>query len=94
MPDTEVFGGFKSLKNTGFWIEGSGVQSLKTPPKKTDLSFSSNNKLGKTCLPVKLMPFKKGKKHTEKESLEYNYFHYSGNDLSTLIDDIKEIKEG
>jgi anaerobic selenocysteine-containing dehydrogenase len=37
MPDTEVFGGFKSLKNTGFWIEGSGVQSLKTPPEKTDL---------------------------------------------------------
>jgi len=26
--------------------------------------------------------------------LEYNYFHYSGNDLSVLIDDIKIIKEG
>jgi len=61
---------------------------------QTDISFSTNNKLGKTCLPVKLIPFKKGKKRTEKEGLEYNYFHYSGNDLSTLIDDIKEIKEG
>ena len=39
------------------------------------------------------MPFKKGKKHTKKEGLEYNYFHYSGNDLSVLIDDIKTITE-
>ena len=63
---------------------------FKELQSQTDLSFSTGNKFGKTCLPVKLIPFKKGKKRTEKESLEYNYFHYSGNDLSTLIDGLKK----
>lgn len=60
---------------------------------QTDLSFSTNNKPGKSFLPVKLIPFKKGREHTEKDSLEYNYFHYSGNDLAVLIDDIKVISK-
>jgi len=37
MPDTAALGGFSSLKNTGFRIQGSGIQSLKTPPEKTDI---------------------------------------------------------
>ncbi|MCD6565778.1 MAG: molybdopterin-dependent oxidoreductase [Bacteroidales bacterium] len=61
---------------------------------QTDLSFSTNNKLAKTYLPVKITPFKKIQEHIVKESLEYNYLHYSGNDLATYIEDFKEIKEG
>jgi len=37
MPNAAALGGFASLKNTGFWIEGFGPQSLKMPPGKTDL---------------------------------------------------------
>ncbi len=65
---------------------------FKELQSQTDLAFSTNNKPGGNYLPVKLIPFKKGKKHTEKERLEYNYFHYSGNDLTTLIDDLKKAK--
>ena len=83
----------QAMMDEGFQIK-KPEDIFKELQSQTDLSFSTNNKLGKTCLPVKLTPFEKGKEHTEKESLEYNYFHYSGNDLSTLIDDIKEIKEG
>jgi hypothetical protein len=83
----------QAMMDEGFQIK-KPEDIFKELQSQTDLSFSTNNKLGKTCLPVKLTPFEKGKKHPEKESLEYNYFHYSGNDLSTLIDDMKEIQEG
>lgn len=82
----------QAMTNEGFNIRNP-EDIFKELQSQTDLSFSTNNKLGKSYLPVKLIPFKKGKKHPEKESLEYNYFHYSGNDLSTLIDDIKEISK-
>jgi len=83
----------QAMQYEGFQIKNP-ESIFKELQSQTDLSFSTNNKLEKSYLPVKLIPFKKVKKHTEKESLEYNYFHYSGNDLSVLIDDIKIIKEG
>ncbi len=83
----------QAMPDEGFKIRNP-EDIFKELQSQTDLSFSTNNKLGKSYLPVKLIPLKKGKKHTKKEGLEYNYFHYSGNDLSSLIDDIKEIKEG
>ncbi len=79
----------QAMLNEDFKIRNT-EDIFKELQSQTDLSFSTGNKFGKTCLPVKLTPFKKGKKRTEKEDLEYNYFHYSGNDLSTLIDGLKK----
>ncbi len=38
MFNTSAFGGFNSLKKTGFWSESSGIQNFKPAPRKTDLA--------------------------------------------------------
>jgi formate dehydrogenase alpha subunit len=58
----------------------------------TDLSFATNNKLRKSFLPVKIKFSERKKEYPVKISVEYNYFHYRGNILSSLINDIKTIR--
>ena len=60
---------------------------------QTDLSFSANKKLRKSFLPVKIKFSERRKGYPVKVVLEYNYFHYRGNILSSLIHDMKEIRD-
>lgn len=57
------------------------------------LSFSANKKLRKSFLPVKIKFSERRKEYPVKVVLEYNYFHYRGNILSSLIHDMKEIRD-